>query len=225
MELYTGKEIPKLIADKFEFYNYNHAVEIMSQAFPAEWNDIIASLVSFKLYESDLSEAGGSETTIPGKLEEVLYPKKWRNTKISGDLHIQFYDKIIDQKKYDDRPARESIINGYVSEHRVDYLKGRVAFGLEWNKKDLAFDRTIADMKAFYECQIISAGIIMTRSAELNEAFKMITDNEGKPIIRKYGSSSTWMGKLLPRLDSRQAGGCPILAIGIKKACIEGYDE
>lgn len=92
-------------------------------------------------------------------------------------------------------------------------------------QENLAFDRTIADMKAFYECRIISAGIIMTRSAELNEAFKRITDNEGKPIIRKYGSSSTWMGKLLPRLDSRQAGGCPILAIGIKKACIEGYDE
>ena len=214
-----------MIANKFEFYNYNHAVEIMSQAFPNEWNDIISALVSFKLYESDLSEAGGAETSIPGKIDEILYPKKWRNTKISGDLHIQFYDKIIDQKKYDDRPARESIINGFVSEHHVDYLKGRIAFGLEWNKKDLAFDRTIADMRVFYECQIISAGVILTRSAELNEVFKVISDSDGKPIIRKYGSSSTWMGKLLPRLDSRQAGGCPILAIGIKKACIEGYNE
>ena len=39
----------------------------------------------------------------------------------------------------------------------------------------------------------------------------------------KYGASTTWMGKLIPRLDSRRNGGCPILAVGIKKACVKGY--
>jgi hypothetical protein len=33
------------------------------------------------------------------------------------------------------------------------------------------------------------------------------------------------MGKLLPRLDSRRNGGCPILAIGIKKECIIDWSE
>ena len=31
------------------------------------------------------------------------------------------------------------------------------------------------------------------------------------------------MGKLTYRLDSRRNGGCPILAIGIRKECVEGY--
>ena len=31
------------------------------------------------------------------------------------------------------------------------------------------------------------------------------------------------MGKLLYRLESRRNGGCPILAIGIGKECIEDY--
>ena len=31
------------------------------------------------------------------------------------------------------------------------------------------------------------------------------------------------MGKLIYRLDSRRNGGCPILAIGIGKECVEGY--
>ena len=27
--------------EKFDFYNYNHALEIITQAFPDEWNELI----------------------------------------------------------------------------------------------------------------------------------------------------------------------------------------
>lgn len=89
-------------------------------------------------------------------------------------------------------------------------------------------------MRTYYDCDIISVGIIVTRSQELNDVFKTVYDfdarkGEWKPIMRKYGASTTWMGKLLYRLDSRRNGGCPILAIGIKKPCIvdwkEGYQD
>jgi hypothetical protein len=33
------------------------------------------------------------------------------------------------------------------------------------------------------------------------------------------------MGKLLTRLDSRRNGGCPVLAIGMKKKCITDWYE
>jgi len=49
-----------------------------------------------------------------------------------------------------------------------------------------------------------------------------VVDEAGKPLMKKYGASTTWMGKLEYRLKSRRNGGCPILAIGIKKSCIEG---
>ena len=39
----------------------------------------------------------------------------------------------------------------------------------------------------------------------------------------KYGASTTWMGKLEYRLRSRRNGGCPLLAVGIRKSCVEGY--
>lgn len=32
--------IPSAILGKFEFHNYGHAIEIISQAFPVEWKDI-----------------------------------------------------------------------------------------------------------------------------------------------------------------------------------------
>lgn len=82
----------------------------------------------------------------------------------------------------------------------------------------------------YYDCDIISAGIIVTRSKELNDVFKTVFDFDKatktwKPIMRKYGASTTWMGKLLYRLESRRNGGCPILAIGIKNNCITDWNK
>jgi len=218
------KYVPSSVRDKFEFHNYNHALEIITQAFSGEWQDVLAVLESFKLSVTDLSEAGGSETKIPGKFESILYPRKWKSVKVSGDLSIRFYERIVDQKKYSDVVSNEYTLGGYITDQHIDFLKGRVALDIEWNKKDISFDRVLASMRTCYECGLISAGIIVTRSSDLTEAFKMITDDSGQPIARKYGSSSTWVGKLIPRLESRLAGGCPILVIGIRKACIEGYE-
>ena len=80
-------------------------------------------------------------------------------------------------------------------------------------------------MRTYFECGLIDVGIIVTRSEELNELFRLITDDKGNPLIRKYGASTTWIGKLITRLDSRRNGGCPILAIGIKKGSVKDYER
>ena len=46
---------------------------------------------------------------------------------------------------------------------------------------------------------------------------------KGAVLMKKYGASTTWIGKLTYRLDSRRNGGYPILAVGIRKDCVEGY--
>lgn len=70
-------------------------------------------------------------------------------------------------------------------------------------------------MRTYYECGLVDVGIIVTRSEELNLIFEELN------VKSKYGASTTWLGKLKYRLDSRRNGGCPILAIGIKKTCVE----
>lgn len=75
----------------------------------------------------------------------------------------------------------------------------------------------------YFDCGLIDVGIIVTRSEELNEIFRQESDDSGKTLIKKYGASTTWIGKLLYRLNSRRNGGCPVLAIGIGKECVEGY--
>ncbi len=125
--------------------------------------------------------------------------------------------------RFADAPYEEETIEGYVDGHNIDFLKNRVAFDLEWNSKDQTFDRDLLAMRTYFDCGLIDVGVIVTRSEELNEIFKREKDNNGKPLIKKYGASTTWIGKLTYRLDSRRNGGCPILAIGIRKECVEGY--
>lgn len=217
--------------DKFEFYNYNHAIEIITQAFPEQWQDIEACLRNLAISTDDLREQGGNESNIPKKFDDVLYPLGWREIRISGDLHIKFFPRQAEQRgRFSNEPFEERVLNGYIDGHNIDFLKGRIAFDLEWNSKDQTFDRDLLAMRTYYDCDIISAGIIITRSEELNDVFKTVYDFDSrshswKPIMRKYGASTTWIGKLTYRLDSRRNGGCPILAIGIKKKCIIDWEE
>lgn len=221
---------PELL-EKYEFHNYNHALEIITQAFPDEWRELVECLMHLEITTDDVREAGGNETSIPKKFDAVLYPYGWREIRISGDLHIKFYPRKSDQRgRFSDVPYEERVIENHIDGHNIDFLKNRVAFDLEWNSKDQTFDRDLLAMRTYYDCDIISAGIIITRSKELNDVFKTVYDYDErgrtwKPIMRKYGASTTWIGKLTYRLDSRRNGGCPVLAVGIKKKCISDWEE
>ncbi len=220
------KYIRESLFNKFEFYNYGHALEILNEAFPVEWNEIQDCLRQLSITVDEIKAAGGNETAIPKKFDDVLYPLGWREIRITGDLLVKLYPRRSNQRgRFDDKPFDEKIIEGYIDGHNIDFIKEKVAFDLEWNSKDQTFDRDLLAMRTYFDCGLIEVGIIVTRSEELNDIFKNILDGQGKSIIKKYGASTTWMGKLAYRLKSRRNGGCPILAIGIKKGCIEGIDK
>ena len=203
---------------KFEFRNYGHALEILSEAFPDEWNDVQDCLETLSISVDDLTAAGGNETAIPKKFDDVLYPRGWREIRITGDLIVKMYPRGKSRGKFSKDPFDEKLIEGYIDGHNIDFIKGKVAFDLEWNSKDQTFDRDLVAMRTYFDCGLIEVGIIITRAEELNDIFTKLG------IKAKYGASTTWMGKLEYRLKSRRNGGCPILAVGIKKPCVEGYD-
>jgi Restriction endonuclease BglII len=126
----------------------------------------------------------------------------------------------------------------YLDGHKIDYVKDRVAFDLEWNSKDQTFDRDLYAFSAFFQCGVIDVGVLVTRSKSLNPVFRALGnalrkdgnidfDKSGKPrqIFQKYGASTTWMGKLLYRLNAGRNGGCPVLVVGITPKCIEDWTE
>lgn len=204
--------------DRFEFHNYGHALEILSEAFPVEWNDIQDCLAALRISREDLISAGGNETAIPKKFDDVLYPRGWREIRITGDLLVKLYPRGKSRGRFSSEPFDEKLIEGYIDGHNIDFIKGKVAFDLEWNSKDQTFDRDLLAMRTYFDCGLIEVGIIITRSEDLNEVFSELG------IKSKYGASTTWIGKLEYRLKSRRNGGCPILAVGIKKSCVEGYE-
>lgn len=102
-----------------------------------------------------------------------------------------------------------------------------MALDFEWNSKDQTFDRDLFAFRTYYECNIISVAVIVTRSAELNKVFDAIdrkATSEREKIKKKYGASTTWIGKLLYRLESRRHGGCPVLAAAILPKCVVDFD-
>lgn len=214
---YVAQDIQK----KYEMFNYGHALEILYNSFPGEWAELQECLRRFRLTKEDILASGGNESPIPKRFDDVLYPYGWREIRISGDLTVKKYPRQTVQRRgrFADEPFETEIIEGYIDGHNIDFLKNKVAFDLEWNSKDQTFDRDLLAMRTYFDCGLIDVGVIVTRSQELNDIFRELN------ILTKYGASTTWIGKLKYRLDSRRNGGCPILAIGITKECVTEYEK
>ena len=203
---------------KFEFYNFGHALEILTQACQEEWPDLEDCFRALTIHIDDIMQAGGNESPIPKRIDDQLYPRGWREIRITGDLLIKLFPRRSEHRRgqFSDTPFDEKTITGFIDGHNIDFVKNKVAFDLEWNSKDQTFDRDLLAMRTYFDCGLIDVGVIVTRAEELNDIFRE------KGVMAKYGASTTWMGKLLYRLKARRNGGCPILAVGIKKACVEG---
>ncbi len=216
---FVARYIPVDILAKYEVYSYRNAALILSEAHPAEFSELMDALRGFKLTREIIATAGGNESQIPKTFSSLLRPHGWHETTIQADLLVKLLWREAGLtpkgKATSVKMTRELTKARFLDGHKVDYVKGRVAFDLEWNSKDQTFDRDLYAMSAFSQCGVIDVGVLLTRSAELNAVFKEMG------LMAKYGASTTWMGKLLYRLNAGRNGSCPVLAIGIKPECIE----
>ncbi len=206
--------LPKSIVEKYELYNFNSAAEILTQSHSEEFSDIIQALEAFQITTEDIVTPGGNESSVPKKLSALLRPLDWKELEISGDLAVRLFEGK-KQKEF----SREFVLKEFISGHKIDYVKGEIAVDLEWNSKDQTFDRDLYAFRTFYECGVITCGVIITRSEKLNAVFSALGEN----IKKKYGASTTWMGKLLPRIHARRHGGCPMLVVGITPETISDW--
>lgn len=209
-----NKYLPDNILAQYEVHNFRHAAEVLATGCPDELTELMAALATFRLTTTDILALGGNESRIPKKMRELLRPSCWFETRIRGDL-------VVTVETHTDSGVEktEDRIDDFMDGHKVDFVKNRVAFDLEWNSKDQTFDRDLYAFRAFHEAGVISVAVLLTRSAELNEVFKSLG------VMAKYGASTTWMGKLLYRLRAGRNGGCPVLVLGITPKLIEDWPK
>lgn len=235
--------IPQDILDRYEVFSYRSAAMILSQAHAAECSELMHALRQFSITTQMIRTAGGNESDMPKLFNAVLRPQGWHETAIHGDLLVTLNwreqtrttrsgQPVFEKRKRELRRAR------FLDGHKIDYVKGKVAFDLEWNSKDQTFDRDLYAFSAFANCGVVDVAVLVTRSASLNPIFRKLgpaLGKDGKPELKrngtprltseKYGASTTWMGKLLYRLNAGRNGACPVLAIGITPRCIEDWND
>jgi len=226
--------ISKNIRESYDVYSYRHAAAILNTSFSEELLDIEQALREFKITTIDIAKPGGNESDIPKQFSVSLRPKQWYETRIQGDLIVRVFEQTsLKNSKSEERSP--ITLKNYIDGHKIDYIKGRVALDVEWNSKDQTYDRDLYAFRTFHECGIISVAILITRSEKLNQVFETLpllkrdgsvdrkADGTPKLSKQKYGASTTWMGKLLYRLNAGRHGGCPVLVFGITPKVISDW--
>lgn len=184
-------DVPAFIRENYEIHEWRHASAILVKDFPNEWDDIMAVLTDFKLQKSHIVVGGGNKSSVAEALDMQFFNRGW--------LETQFDTRIVVDLNEQHSPT-----------HKVDEYKNHVAVEVEWNNKDPFFDRDLNNFRLLFDLRVISVGIIITRTDELQNIFNLLGRGSS------YGMSTTHMSKLLPKIAGGGGGGCPILVFGIK---------
>lgn len=225
----------------YDVYSYRHAAVILRHAYPDALCEIERALLAFRITTVDIGMPGGNESVIPKRLSAILRADGWRETRIQGDLSVRITEtgeQVLEDgrlRKFALPECAPVVLDNYIDGHKIDFVKGRVALDLEWNSKDQTYDRDLYAFRMFHECGIISVAVLITRSEQLNQLFNVVPkrrkdgslelDEAGNPVAckNKYGASTTWMGKLLYRLNAGRHGGCPVLVFGIRPDVVSDW--
>lgn len=193
-------KLPIDILQRYQVHEWKHAGAILDSDFPEQRDDLVAVLRPFRVRQEHIVVSGGGKTKLAAGLEAALAARGWR------------------KKRWD----TQIVLDGqstYSPTHEVDCVKGRVAIEIEWSNKDPFYDRDLNNFRLLFELRAISVGIIITKSDELAGLFAELN------IWSKYGTSTTWMSKLLPRIEGGGGGGCPLLVFGIRRCLFDGAGD
>lgn len=198
--------IPKKIHDRYLIDERRHACAILATDFPREFDDILACLKQFELLRSEVAVGGGGKSRIAGRFDDFLSKQRgWEPKATSIAMTVDGIERTLET-------------------HEVDLCKGKVAIEVEWNNKDPFFSRDLNAFRLLHELGVISVGVVITRCDELQEIFDSlgwVRDKKGEwqRVGAKYGASTTHWEKLMPRVNAGGGGSCPLLLIGIRRAC------
>ncbi|MCG3197327.1 MAG: hypothetical protein GHCLOJNM_01812 [bacterium] len=186
--------VPEHLRERYCLAEHRHAIGVLSSDFPEQWSDLLACLEAFRLRRSAIIVKGGGRSNVPKEIDGFLQRRGWGKRSFQIDLRV-------DGRDY---PTRT---------HEVDNEKGGIGLEVEWNNKTEFYDRDLNNFRLLHSIGALSVGIIITRTSELQDLLNSLG------IGSKYGPSTTHWDKLMPKVNSGAAGGCPLLLIGITRLC------
>jgi hypothetical protein len=188
----SSSVFPEFIRNHYEIHEWRHACAILKNDFGREFEDIVEILTAFRLKKSWITVGGGRKSQLAEWIDHEFGHRGWQEKRFHTQIHVD--DTVTDTPT-----------------HAVDCFKNRIALELEWNNKDPFFDRDLNNFRLLFDLRAISVGVIITRRDELQDVFDSLGRGES------YGSSTTHMSKLIPRIEGGGGAGCPILVFGIGK--------
>lgn len=212
MELTRSFErvVPADVLARYDFRETRNAAAVLAASNPVAFGEILDVLREFRLIATDITDAGGSESQVPIRLNRAFRDRGWREARY--DTHVRSVVRVRPYAPGEVATEQEtqSVSLGYL----VDNVKDRVALDVEWHAKDGNLDRDVGAYRAFYEGAIIDGGVIITRSFASIRALSI-------ELGREKGfatTTTTTIEKLTDRLSRGDGGGCPILGVAITRA-------
>lgn len=191
--------LPEFIRENYEIHDFKHATSVLYHDFREEWYDIINVLTGFRLKRSWIIVGGGRKSMVAEAFDSKLSDLGWVEKEFDISIKV---DQVLSE----------------TPTHKVDCFKNGIALEIEWNNKDPFFDRDLNNFRLLFDLRAIDVGVIITRCDHLQELF----DDLGRGS--SYGSSTTHIAKLLPKIRGGGGGGCPILVFGIKKTLYDKHE-
>lgn len=200
------------LPEGYEYRATRYADEILRNAFPTHWDDLLTVLNTFSIDLAELQAGGGNRTPFVGRFDGALEARGWG------------------KRNFDIKTTIDGEIVSDVRSHEIDMFKlgpaddifPGIAVEMEWNNKDPFFDRDLTNFHALHRSGALAVGVVVTRGPQLQKLLKRTVLNREGGV--KYGESSTHWDKLMPRVDLGGGGECPLILIGIEPARVNGIE-
>jgi Restriction endonuclease BglII len=204
---------PAEILDRYEVRETRDAAAVIQNTNPAEFEEIVEVLSGFRLTKEDILQPGGAKGLVATRLDAEFRELGWREGRYDRSIISKL--RLMPYRKAGERKAQVQETEVTSEGYKVDNVKGKIALDVEWHAKDGNLDRDVGAYRALYDVGIIAAGVVVTRSYQ---EIRDLALRLGRDAFKT--TTTTTLDKLEPRMTRGDAGGCPMLALGITSRCM-----
>src|SRR5690606_13057841 len=130
---------------------------ILQHALPARFEELVATLLDFRIDVSELLRGGGGRASHTARFDATLAQHGWGKRNVSVSRYID--GEMIHE-------TRGHEIDMFAGGRPADPYPG-VGVEMEWNNKDPFFDRDLLNFQALHHEGALAVGVIVTRGPRL----------------------------------------------------------